>query len=1174
MKRILLALVLGTFSLSANAYMEYRVPDDNNPSFIIDVLKPGEYFEDQTSTYKIPYDYVAPILESAYNWTDILNFDELHAAEYIYKSDNVLNAFAVSPYVKYKDGGVLQPYKVTAANAALRGWEIADSGFDSIHATITVGTGLDEVWTGWQTYTGKHALYHGELPDLYAVMNHEIMHSIGISSGAEQFHKVDPVPDNKYYFSSSLEDPLSIYDKSLRIYASESAPAHYNSTFLLNEFGPNQNMTDHSAQWVPIGTEAGQFNVRKYSPYLIGENVITVLGGDSDYDTARENIIANGGLLNYSSAYYNYKKPEETDYPTVYGMPIHPYDDETSYDLSHLELRNSYMSHQDFRNWLIPMEAELAVLIDCGFTNIDLRRHFGKSYYLDGNGTSSIPVTYSDGFGKRVGTSYSTTEPSMVDQAVGIHIYGSNNYILQNGQNILIGKVGEEGGEGAFGVRIDGVKNNYTLASNIYTNGKENIGIGVTWGNSHVVNVNSGSNVVANGQDGIAVSFDFGSNLFGRAANEFVKGSYINHYKMSSAPSSEHTVDPENCGPLVKEFNVNGILQGSDAAIYIADNAHVETININDGSEITGNIISDWNSVSSEGIAAVQADTTKYTGLNFSGTVDMNGSITGDKKIQNTLNMDNTGTLNFNGTEINVNTLNNDGTINILGDTVISTASGAITQTTPGTINVTTPGSALRLGYNVTSVENTLKFDGTTFDIMNGAVNTVNLSQTNFSGNNRINVDIDFATSKVDTLHFATASDLSIDSDASIQIANVNLINTNKACTADEYYIQFVSPADNNQNLLTHLNMGNIENILTPIFKYNLGYKEDAYQGGFVFSRGETKDYDSYNPAVVASPVAAQFGGYLSQLNSYNEAFYNMDMMMLMTREQRQALKFKNKYAASDNKLLYDSTITRQERAEGWFRPYVTFEKVGLKNGPKVENTAYGSYLGGESQIYDLGHGWDGMWGAYAGYNGSHQNYDGVSIYQNGGTLGLTGMAYKGDFFTGLTVNAGANVGEANTMYGNEHFTMLMAGIASKTGYNWELANGKFIIQPSWLMSYSFVNTFDYKNAAGVKISSDPLHAIQLQPELKFIGNLKHGWQPYASVAMIWNIMDNTKFKANDVSMPEMSVKPYVKYGIGIRKIWGERFTGFFQTYITNGGRNGVGLSAGFTWAIGKSKKN
>lgn len=90
-----------------------------------------------------------------------------------------------------------------------------------------------------------------------------------------------------------------------------------------------------------------------------------------------------------------------------------------------------------------------------------------------------------------------------------------------------------------------------------------------------------------------------------------------------------------------------------------------------------------------------------------------------------------------------------------------------------------------------------------------------------------------------------------------------------------------------------------------------------------------------------------------------------------------------------------------------------------------------------------------------------------------------------------LTTGTGANGAEAQTMYGSENFAMLMAGIASKTGYNWELANGKFIIQPSAIVSYSFVNIFDYRNAAGVNVSSDPLHAIQIEPGIKFIGQLE-----------------------------------------------------------------------------------
>ena len=110
----------------------------------------------------------------------------------------------------------------------------------------------------------------------------------------------------------------------------------------------------------------------------------------------------------------------------------------------------------------------------------------------------------------------------------------------------------------------------------------------------------------------------------------------------------------------------------------------------------------------------------------------------------------------------------------------------------------------------------------------------------------------------------------------------------------------------------------------------------------------------------------------------------------------------------------------------------------------------------------------------------------------------------------------------------------------------------------------------------GVRISSDPLNAIQVAPGLKIIGNLKNGWQPYLGVNMVWSIMDKTNVMANDVRLPQLSVKPYVEYGVGVQKSWGERFTAFFQTMLRNGGRTGVALTAGFRWSIGKdpSKEN
>jgi hypothetical protein len=61
-------------------------------------------------------------------------------------------------------------------------------------------------------------------------------------------------------------------------------------------------------------------------------------------------------------------------------------------------------------------------------------------------------------------------------------------------------------------------------------------------------------------------------------------------------------------------------------------------------------------------------------------------------------------------------------------------------------------------------------------------------------------------------------------------------------------------------------------------------------------------------------------------------------------------------------------------------------------------------------------------------------------------------------------------------MYGRDEDPFLMAGVASKTGYNFEFKQGKFIIQPLLFMSYSMVKAFDYTNSAHVRIKSDPAY--------------------------------------------------------------------------------------------------
>ena len=201
--------------------------------------------------------------------------------------------------------------------------------------------------------------------------------------------------------------------------------------------------------------------------------------------------------------------------------------------------------------------------------------------------------------------------------------------------------------------------------------------------------------------------------------------------------------------------------------------------------------------------------------------------------------------------------------------------------------------------------------------------------------------------------------------------------------------------------------------------------------------------------------------------------------------------------------------------------------------------------------------------GAYASYNGSHQAYQGTSIYNNGGLIGINSAFYKGNLYSAWTLNAGANTAQASSSFGYDNFTMFICGIAQKTGYNFHLFENKLILQPNIMTSYSFVNTFNYLTSSGVNIDTRPLNALHIQPELKVIGNFKNYLQPYFSVSVAWNLIDHTKFQADEVYLSDLSVKPYVQYGVGVQKRWKDRATCFIESMIRNGGRNGIALALG-----------
>ncbi|MEG2725619.1 MAG: hypothetical protein RR982_07225, partial [Kiritimatiellia bacterium] len=209
----------------------------------------------------------------------------------------------------------------------------------------------------------------------------------------------------------------------------------------------------------------------------------------------------------------------------------------------------------------------------------------------------------------------------------------------------------------------------------------------------------------------------------------------------------------------------------------------------------------------------------------------------------------------------------------------------------------------------------------------------------------------------------------------------------------------------------------------SPIFKYSAAYNEA--DGMFTFTRSNSGSSESFNPAVLASPIASQVGGYLTQLATYQQAFMGMERHMLLTSNLR----------ANVSNSAPDTTKAQFDQNDLWIRPYTTYETVELDHGPNVDNVAWGTIVGFDSRLHDLGHEFDGGLSFYAGYNGSQQTYQSKDIVQHGGVLGMTGVLYRGNFFSGLTISGGASQAKADTDYGTDDFTILTAGIAAQTGY-------------------------------------------------------------------------------------------------------------------------------------------
>ena len=522
-------------------------PGENDEKYFDEGLGQAEreMYEDEISAMKLGFSYFWDILKGDFQAQKPV---QILIIPYLAKDDN---AFAFS----------LNYFESTELAAAWKGE--ADLEGD----VAVVGIDRPMYTDRWYTDTLPVLPAQGISSDLSGTMLHELFHAFGLGTmmlgdSANLFFD----KDNLDRYTLQLHD---VYGRSIADLAKMNETDHRIRVKVLNA------KDDIPSE--PLEPECFYLysNGRYSGVYFSGPNVLEVLDGAKIHGATDVDYVLPDYLESLAP---------------VPGLPINGFelnsDGSVFFEGSHIELQNSLMSHQTYRNWGVLMEAELALLQDLGFT-FDRKRFFGYSVYGSG-----LTIDNDHGFWARneTGTDWLYGQASTQTWGIGLHVYGSDNTVRQRADILSDGHYG-------IGVRVDGVANDLTIASGttVQANGYGGKGILFSWGKNHRLTIEEGASVTALGEDGVAVAFDFGSNELGDYWNYM--GSYTSTRFFDDTGTLENNffIPDELKGPLIESFTLSGTIKGEMASVYISPNAYVKEIVVSPGAEIEGDILSLWN---------------------------------------------------------------------------------------------------------------------------------------------------------------------------------------------------------------------------------------------------------------------------------------------------------------------------------------------------------------------------------------------------------------------------------------------------------------------------------------------------------------------------------------------------------------------------------------------------
>lgn len=475
-----------------------------------------------------------------------------------------------------------------------------------------------------------------------------------------------------------------------------------------------------------------------------------------------------------------------------------------------------------------------------------------------------------------------------------------------------------------------------------------------------------------------------------------------------------------------------------------------------------------------------------------------------------------------------------------------------------GTVEIKN-GSALNIGSGVADnhffVSDLNMTNNSALNAMNSVLNKYQISNDMIvEGKNNLSIDIDGRNKVGDAF---IINNLTSNTDGTLNVADFNFIGL---APIDRQFKIRVFDANSINDKVNFTSTD--KEIFTPIGYYNL----QSAGGGWY-----TSNMTRYNPQV--------FRGQVATLASFNNQLMIDDMLL-----NHVTLDSERLLAQSKNANIYASTLPqfapyqyKKEDGGLWYKSYVNFENLSLTQGLKVGNNSYGSLVGADFPVIKLKHGWRLMPTAYIGYNGAHQTFNGVGMYQNGGQGGLMGTFMKDNFIGSVVAYGGGYNNEMSVAGNTDRAGNWFAGTAAKLAYNFHPTK-HFTIQPTAFMSYNIFGRQNWGTDFGsMSMNSGLLNGINVAPGMNFI-YAKETWSVYATFQYMYNINEQVGGRAGNVDLASVKMEHgYIQYGLGVTKTWKDRLNSFFQIVFRNGGRTGVGFQLGlnytFDWFSPKSNK-